>query len=129
MAGEPKISASLSTIVSNSPTTHRFTPASLFPKAVMIEFWWPVIAFGCHPKEEETLRALIPEENAPKNAAKPCFSNRQIYVGFRTVPFGLPLTPTSRLAKLEESGRNRGQLSSSTRSQQSRGQCASTSTP
>ena len=63
----------------------------------MIEFWWPVIAFGCHPKEEETPRALIPEENAPKNAAKPCFSNRQIYVGFETVltldKGNLPKTP------------------------------------
>jgi hypothetical protein len=35
-------------------------------------------------KKEETL-TLIPEENAPKNMAKPWFSNRQIYVGCGTV--------------------------------------------
>jgi hypothetical protein len=41
-------------------------------------------AFGLHRKKEETL-ALILEENARKNPAKPWISNRQIYVGSGTV--------------------------------------------
>jgi hypothetical protein len=41
-------------------------------------------AFGLHRKREETL-ALILEENARKNPAKPWISNRQIYVGSGTV--------------------------------------------
>jgi len=41
-------------------------------------------AFGLHRKKEETL-ALILEENARKNLAKPWISNRQIYVGSGTV--------------------------------------------
>lgn len=41
-------------------------------------------AFGLHWKREETL-ALILEENARKNPAKPWISNRQIYVGSGTV--------------------------------------------
>jgi hypothetical protein len=41
-------------------------------------------AFGLHRKKEETL-ALILEENARKNPAKPWISNRQIYVDSGTV--------------------------------------------
>jgi hypothetical protein len=41
-------------------------------------------AFGLHRKKEEKL-ALILEENARKNPAKPWISNRQIYVGSGTV--------------------------------------------
>jgi hypothetical protein len=41
-------------------------------------------ARGIHSKKEEAL-ALNPGENAPKNTAKPWFSNRQIYVGFGTM--------------------------------------------
>ncbi len=41
-------------------------------------------AFGLHRKRDETL-ALILEENARKNPAKPWISNRQIYVGSGTV--------------------------------------------
>jgi hypothetical protein len=41
-------------------------------------------ARGIHSKKEEAL-ALNPGENAPKNTAKPRFSNRQLSTGFRTM--------------------------------------------
>ena len=41
-------------------------------------------ARGIHSKKEETL-ALNPEENAPKNTAKPWFLNRRLSTGFGTM--------------------------------------------
>jgi hypothetical protein len=41
-------------------------------------------ARGIHSKKEEAL-ALNPGENAPKNTAKPWFSNRQLSTGFGTM--------------------------------------------
>jgi hypothetical protein len=42
-------------------------------------------ALGLHRKKEETL-AFISEENVRTNRPKTWISNRQIYVGFGTVP-------------------------------------------
>jgi len=45
----------------------------------------PVEAPGKKTLKKEEALALNPEENAPKNTAKPWFSNRQLSTGFGTM--------------------------------------------
>lgn len=81
---KPTKSAGLKTTFPINSTDHRSGIGLSVVEANLGQNWRALNARGIHWKKEETL-ALTSEELAPKNTAKPWFSNRQVSVGFGTV--------------------------------------------